>query len=389
MNTELTIITPTDLQDAGGILRRNISYVEIYKKSHDKLLARAEKDGVKLSPETDKAINDWLVSAKLALKKMEEDRKPYTSKAQEFVKLFTTAENQISKDMYNSLQSVRDASVAAYAKEEEEKRRQEEKELRKKQERIELLSQAEQQVREAYAAILRDKKNNLLTSYEKSTPDTIGDLEYELKNIEPIFHFAQWEAIKVNIKSDILDKRELDNIVTNSKLGKFDKCSAHFKSEVKNYANHLLSLIPARREAFKRGEASAEAEALRRKQEALQAEAERAAKAKAEAEKAEKIMKEQLALQIEQANRKEEAPKARTIDSYSITVTEREGWMAIFQFYFLNSNETDLGKIKLDQMKAFAEKQAKKTGEMIEHPGLNYEIKYKAVAAKRKEASND
>src|SRR5690606_41809195 len=280
MSTQLTIITPTDLQDASGILRRNISYVEIYKKSHDKLLARAEKDGVKLSPETDKAINDWLVSAKLALKKMEEDRKPYTSKAQEFVKLFTTAENQSSKDMYNSLQSARDASVAAYAKEEEEKRRQEEKELRKKQERIELLSQAEQQVREAYAAILRDKKNDLLTSYEKSTPDTIDDLEYELKNIEPIFHFAQWEAIKVNIKSDILDKRELDNIVTNSKLGKFDKCSAHFKSEVKNYANHLVSLIPARREAFKRGEGSAEAEALRRKQEALQAEAERAAKAK-------------------------------------------------------------------------------------------------------------
>lgn len=386
MKTELTIITPTDLQHAGGVLSQNESYLSIYRKSHAKLLAKAKQDGTKLKPETDADINKWMVSAKLALKKMEEDRKPYTAKAQEFVKLFTNVENELQKELYQEFQAIRDASVSEYAKEEQEIQRKEALELKRKQERTRLLALSDQMVREEYAAILAQERDDLLKSFSEANSSNIDDVEQELKSLEPIFHFAQWEAIQPSITSHILEKRELDNIIVNSKLGKFDKCAEHFTKTIRDYADHLLTLIPSRRDEISKGQESKKAEELKRKQEAIDAERIRVAKEKAERDEAEALKKAQLEMEIDRANRKAETPSTRSIDSYAIEVTEREGWMAIFQFYYANSPEQDLGKIKLDQMKAFAEKQAKKTGEMIEHSGLKYEIKYKAVA--RKEAQH-
>lgn len=381
MNTEqnLTIITPTDLQNAGSVLAQNTSYLNIYRKSHSKLLEKAKAEGTKLKPETDEAMNKWQVSAKLALKKMEEERKPYTQKAMEFVKVFTSTENALSKDLYQSIQDIRNASATAYAKEEEEKQRQEADELAKKQERIRLLADAEQQVRDGYASILREEKANLLKSFENATADNIDEVEANLKNLKPTFLKTKWDEIPVNLTSR-LDQSEIDNVITNSRLGKFDKCSAHFKSEIKNYAAYLVSLIPARREEIAQGIASKEAEELKRKQEAIEEAQRKAAQEKAEEERIEKLKEEELQLQIDQANRRADAPDTRTISSCSITVSTREAWLAIVGFFFENSTETDMGKVKLDQMKAFAERWAKSHGEKIEHPGISYEVKYKAVA---------
>lgn len=385
-NEKPGVITPDDLTGAGAVLNQNTSYVNIYRKSQAKLVEEAKADGDKLKPETDAKINKWLVSAKLALKKMEEDRKPYTSKAMEFIKLFTTAENTIGKELYQELQDIRDRSLSAYRAEENAKRRAEELELKKKQERITLLSQAEQQVREAYAAILRDEKHDLLMTYDKATAETIDDVEKELANLNPVFLKSQWDEISVNIQSNILDQREIDNVITNSKLGKFDKCAEHFKNELKNYASHLVTLIPSRREEIEKGEESKKAAELKKEQEALEAEQARQAHAKAEKSRQEAIKAEQEAIALEQANRAVAEPETRSIDSYSITVSGADGWRKLVDFYLINSKETDLEKITGKQMKTFAEKWAKKHGEVIESEELEYEIKYKAVARKEKVA---
>lgn len=366
-NTQITTITPVDLQSAGAILTTNRSWLNKYKTRQAALLERAGKDGLKLSTETDKAINDWMVSAKTGLANMEAQRKPYTQKAQEFVKLFTTVENSLKED-YDVLQAIRDKSVSAYRKEEEEKRRQEEVTLRKKQERVNLLANAEQQVRDAFMKILTDEKNDLTKEFE-----TNPNFKEDMEKFDPVFLFTQWEEISPTIAHPLFTKEELHAICTESKLDKFEKCAVYFKDEMKKYATYLVGMIGEK-----------DAKALREDRLAQEEAARKSAELKAESERQRKIKEEQEAIELEQANRKLAEPDTRSIDSYSITVTGADGWRAIVEFYLSNGGGDDLEKITGKQMRAFAEKQAKKTGEMVVHDEVQYEITYKAVARKEK-----
>jgi hypothetical protein len=90
--TQLAIITPEEIQSASSVLATTKGWVAAYQKKETNLLALAEKDGVKLTPETDQAINDFLASLKKASAKAEADRKPFTQKINAVVKLFTTEE---------------------------------------------------------------------------------------------------------------------------------------------------------------------------------------------------------------------------------------------------------------------------------------------------------
>ncbi|MGO4699639.1 hypothetical protein AB4Z50_36175, partial [Paenibacillus sp. 2TAB26] len=82
------------------------------------LKLQAEKEGVKLTPATDQAINDYLASLKKAATKAEDDRKPFTSKLNEIIKMFTAEETKLKVDLVTELQTARNNSVAAYKKEE-------------------------------------------------------------------------------------------------------------------------------------------------------------------------------------------------------------------------------------------------------------------------------
>ena len=384
--SNLQIITPTDLQSAGAVLNQNTSYVEKYQNKSEILLKKAQADGVKLSPETDEDINKFLVSAKTALKKMEEDRKPFTSKLQEAVKLFTAQENKLKDEIYPKLQAVRDASVTAYAKEEAERRRLEQLELDKAKERVQLLADAEQQLRNAYADILAEDKGMLTNAFENADADNINEVEDILKNCDPKFTQEQFDEIVLVLSPQYITISECDVIKEQAKSGKLEKIQSHYTAEIKNHANYLLTLIPQRRKEIEAGEASKAAEELRRKEAqalaAQQAEAERRAEEEASKRMAEVV----LDSQIQQAERKASIPDAKAIESYSITVLKREGWAEIFKFYFTHSGAgvDELGSIKLDQMKAYAERQAKSAGLKIESDALEYEIKYKATARAKK-----
>lgn len=382
-SNQLEIITPADLQTAQGVHEQSKGWLAAYEKAHAALVKKATDP--KLTSALDTEMNKFQVSARAALKTMNENRTPFTEKAHAFVKMFTDMENRI-KALDGDIQALRNASAAAYAKEEAEKREQERLDLARKTERIELLARAEQQVRDAYSAILQGDKDELLTAFESITLETLPVYEALLKDINPVLKYERWEAIKVIISPTQLNSQEeIDAIITQALLAgdKFDKCAAHYKSEIIAYAAHLLTLIPHRREGLLRGEQeSKEAAALRAKQAQLEADqakaaAEAAAK-KAEAERAAAVLDQQ----VEQANRAVEQPRA--IESYSITVTNRQGWVEIFKFYLANTDpsENDLGKVKLDSMRLLAERMAKSTGVKIDSPHVVYEAKYKVAVKK-------
>ena len=55
MSTQLTIITPTDLQSAGEVYKQNLSWLEKYKAKGQKLIASASSP--KLTKDQDECIS--------------------------------------------------------------------------------------------------------------------------------------------------------------------------------------------------------------------------------------------------------------------------------------------------------------------------------------------
>ncbi|HEY1025317.1 MAG TPA: hypothetical protein VGE26_09155 [Sphingobacteriaceae bacterium] len=382
MSTELKIIGPEDLQGASLVLATNISYVTTYQTKSEKLLEKAQKEGVKLTPETDAEINKFLVSAKTCHKKMEEDRKPFTSKLNEVISLFTAQENKLIKEIYPKLQQVRDASVTAYAKEERERQAEEQRKLDQQKERITLLADAEQQLRNAYADILSADKAMLLSAFESADASTIDEVQSLFETCTPKFTQEQFDDIVLVISSRLISSEEVEVIKQKAKEGKYEKIQPHYVAEIKNYANHLLTLIPGRREEIAKGGESKAAEELRRKEAEALAQQQAISDQRAEQQLSNQIAEAVVDTQIAQAARAANTPNAKAIESYTITVTKREGWAEIFKFYFNYSDEQDLGKIKLDQMKTFAERLAKSQGIKIESDAVHYETKFKATARK-------
>src|SRR5690606_4889338 len=234
--------------------------------------ALAEKEGEKLSPETDKKIMDWQVSAKTCAKTMRTDRMVYTSKMDEIKSMFTSVENKLEKDLYSPLQALRDKSAAIYVKEQREKEQEEAKKLAKEQERITLLADAEQQVRNAYADLLKSDKQELFNAFNGADATNIDSVEATLKEVNATFKVDRWDEINPILSSQVHTVEELDNIVFNAKAGKFNAVAPHYKTEIDGYAAYLLSLIPARRLEISKGEKESKAAAeLAEKERAVEA----------------------------------------------------------------------------------------------------------------------
>lgn len=383
MSTELTIITPAELQTADGLLAENKVYVEKYRKSVNVLTLEIEKykDG-KLPAELDKRINDTQVSIKSCLNVIVPKRKVYTSKMNEFIKMFTTEENILEKELYPTLQAARDKSAAIYVKEQREKEQEEAKKLAKEQERITLLADAEQQIRNAYADILKEDKQELFDAFNGADAVTIDGVEETLKAVNATFKVDRWNDIIPVISSQVHTEKELDNITMNAKAGKFEACAPHYKTEIDGYASYLLSLIPARRLEISKGEKESKAAAeLAEKERAVEAAQQAASDAKVDKEIADALKNAELGSKIEIEKHKLSSP-TKPVESYEIQVLSKEGWMHIFQMYFTNSGVEELGNIKMDQMKTWCEKYAKSNGEFIAHSSIRYNEKYKAVARK-------
>ncbi|MCL7987761.1 hypothetical protein M8998_07405 [Sphingobacterium sp. lm-10] len=381
-NTAIMPFTQTDLQSAGSVYHIAVGFQEKYRAKQVALLAKAAANGAKLPKELDEELMNWQVSAKKAVKHIEEQRKPFTEKAHAFIKAFTGIENTLGKELYDPIQQLRDKSAKIHAEEAAAARAKEQAELAAKQKRIDDIAQLEAQLRNGYAAHLTNVKQTMLTVYSGAT---LGQID-EAKEVLEQFVGAALSDESWNTIALVGDAELIAEVRTQER---FDACADHFTAEITKYAEYLLSLIPQRRAELEAGVAESKAAAeLARKQEQEAAAAQLAAQQKADADAAKAKQAATVTVMVAQANREVESPKA--IESYSMVVGSIDGWRAVVEYYLTNSGTgaDGLGKIKLDQMAAFAERQAKATGEMITHSGVTYEPKYKAVAraTKRKVA---
>jgi len=268
---ELQIITQEEVQSASQVLATTKSWVASYVKKEAALIAIADKEGVKLSPGTDGKINDFLVSLKKATKKANEDRAPFTRRLDEIKGYFTAEENAL-KALETKLQSKRNESVKVYTQEKAEQDRKDQLKLDQAKARIELFAEAEAQIRSQYAAQLNGDKELLLHAFETCTLDNIAEVESMLSAVVGTFEQSVWDRFNASFEHELVYPQgrlipdELDEICTRAKEGKFEKVAPHYQSEIKGYADHLLSLIPERRSELEEGKKSAAAETLRLEQ---------------------------------------------------------------------------------------------------------------------------
>ncbi|QQT44866.1 Uncharacterised protein [Sphingobacterium multivorum] len=367
-------LSQTDLQSAGAVYTTSIAYLEKRKSKFDLLIAKANANGDKLPKELDDELMQYQVTNKKAVSSIEAQRKPFTEKAHAFIKAFTAIENELGKDLYDPIQKLRDTSAKIHAEEAAEAARKEREELQRKQKRIDEISNLETQLRNGYAALLGETKRTILQVYSNFDLEQAEEAKSVITNfINAKLSNEAWETITL-VGSDEL----IGEVRTKER---FATCSTHFTSEVTKYAEYILSIFPARVAELEQGIADNKAaEELKQKQEQEEEENRVAAEKRAADEAAKAKQQANVTVMVAQANRQEEAPK--TVESYAVSVGSVDGWRAVIEYYLTNSGTPveDLAKVKLDSMRMFAEKQAKATGEMVEHKDVVYEPKYKAVA---------
>lgn len=366
--------TTADLQSAGAVYNTAVGYENKYRATQANLLTLAKQSGEKLPKDVDDKLMAWQVSAKKAVKAMEDARKPITEKAHAFIKAFTTIENTLLKELYEPIQQARDVSARLHAEEAAAARAKEQAELAAKQKRIDDIANLETQLRNGYAAYLTSVKQTMLSVYSNATLEQLGEAEEAVRGfINGTLTQEAWLSIALIGADDLIAEVRTKE--------RFDACSEHFKGDITKYAEFVLQLFPARKIELEQGIADNKAaEELRKRQQEEAAQAAKDAQARADAEAMKAKQQATVTVMVAQANREVEAPKA--IESYAVVVGSVDGWRAIVDYYLTNSGVSaeDLGKIKLDQMRLFAERQAKSTGEMVEHADVVYEPKYKAVA---------
>lgn len=389
--TQVAIITSAEIEGTSSILETTKSWVEKYKKKHDSLLEKAEANGAKLTPELDQEINDYLVSLRAAAKSAEEKRKPFTQKMDEIKKMFTSEEALLKTALSEKLQAKRDESAKIYAREAADKAAQDQLKLDQAKARIELFAEAEAQIRTQYANRIHQDKQELLNAFEQVTLETIDALADVLASVVGTFERSVWDSFTADVSNPLVYPlaskipNEVTEIAVRAKDGKFEKVAPHYQAEIKGYADHLLTLLPQRKEELEQGKGSEAAELLKKQQEE-----EVRANEIANLQKQEQQIKSQVGaavidVQIGEAKRMSEVPKGQTIQGYVIEVSEQAGWAEIFKF-FMSKDQLINEKTTMGSMKLFAERIAKSTGEIISSDYIHYEPTYKAVTKAKKAA---
>lgn len=346
----------------------------------------------------------------------------------------------------NKVQNNRDTYVSEVANIQERKRKEAERIAAKAKEAVQIKHDLEIDLRNQYSAYLLRKKTAVTNAFNAITLDDFNEKAAGLKGYEPKFAFIIEGPYTSSCY--LHTNEELAAFATEVKEAVIPELQANYTAEMNLLKDELVDKLPSKLAELKEQKRLAdEAEAERKRQQeeedrrqAAIAKANAAEKARLEEEariqrekdqqrmeqlrrEQEKAMEEQrqreaeenarLAREAEEAKRQAEleaeakkqaeqtmvmfeqeamtaevtpAPEAR--QGYEITVLHQAGYVQIFTLWFEKEGKNlpvdKLGNTKLDQMKAWAEKHAHKTGEKIESKFLRYDESYKAVNRKAK-----
>ncbi len=246
-----------------------------------------------------------------------------------------------------------------------------------------------QHTKEQVTEIQNEAFANVVTDYSNTTFAELTLLRDELIEQLPSKKAELLEAKRLADEAEA-ERKEAEEAEAKRQAA-IAKANAAEKAKLEAEAAEQRRKDAERQEEIRRQQEKAEAE--RKEREATEAkrladEAE-AARAKAEQDAEIKKQGEQTMVMFEQeAAIADSTPAPETRQGYDILILHPVGYTQIFALWFENEGKNlpvdKIGNTKLDQMKAWAEKHAHKTGTKIESKFLNYEVSVKAVTRKAK-----
>jgi hypothetical protein len=389
------------MQGAGAILTANETFGEKAVKGAQRLLDTIEAEG--MSDDLDAAVNEWQVKAKQAITIMNNRRSPITQIMTKMAKFFTEIEGKIDPAKPDSVYSQLQVKRNAYAKKKAEEQKAKEQEILRNQnvakEKISFKAEVETHIRRIYGQKLLTFKQHAVKIYDSLTIETEGAVIEGLKAIKINYPVEDFNKIEPEAAVPFyLNLEGRVKIVVEVRDSLYTELSANFRENMEAERDRLLDIVPSRINELKAiakagAEQKAEMEAAaekRRKDNELKQQQEAAEQA--EKDKATIAATTQMetatslfdtAAQLAEV-KEESATKVR--QGYKINVLNVAGVGAMYMFWFekqgLKLTVEEALKKTGNQQKAFCEKHAHTTGEMIESIHLQYEEDYKAVASK-------
>lgn len=390
----------------------------------------------------DERSNKYLVNCNTALKEEKEARAAITQMMDAFKKMFTEAENELDRTkpntITNKVQNNRDTYVSEVAKVQERKRREAERVAAKAKEEIEIRSSVEKWLSDKLIGLLTARKEAIQNAFNHIVLETFEEKAERIEQMSVVLPGEELQEKVMSASPTFSNARYHDQAereaISNAVLASFDFNTwslDNWTPAMSSIKEDLISKLPAKKaELLERKRLDEEAaEARRRAEEALKKEKDEAKRkeieaqaARAEAQRAEAERKQaereaednaRIAREAEEAKQKAEqeaeirkqgeqtmvmfeqeaaiaevAPSPEARQGYELTILHPVGFTQVFALWFENEGKNlpvdKIGNTKLDQMKAWAEKYAHKTGTKIESKFLKYEESYKAVNRKAK-----
>lgn len=363
------------------------------------LLNKIKANDGKLTAELDKACNDYIAKCNQRKKELEENRKPITQIMDAVKQLFTTEEKKI--DVKNAdaiayqLQLLRNKFAEELAM--EQKRIQEEatRKAEKDKEAVQLKAEAERRIFTHFSNYMGATKQGMTAEFNSATLESIDGKQASLMAYQPVYPYEHFQSFQHALASRYHTADEVNLIVKNATIGKFDTYATEFKTEVGNHQRALLDRFASKKEELQAIERNKENEAERKRleDERIRREKEEEEKLKAEQQERERAEKQKIDMQEtadetlvmfqKEADIQAATDIPETRQGYDITINNPAGYVQIFSFWFEHEAKTlpaeKIEKKTIGQMIAFAEKKAHKDDVKIESPYISYKPSFKAV----------
>lgn len=397
----------TDIATQDQLQEVIISGSEILKNSElrvskaisvgNKLLAEIQENG--MSPELDERANKFLVNCRTAKNDIENQRKPITAFFDTIRKQFTEIEGKLdpkkTEALPTAIQYYRDQWVKKLKTDEEAKQQIAQAKIDKEKEVIEIKTVLEVQLSAHVNNHISERKQKLQDSFNGITLANFSDKSQALKVLAISYLRIHFDSFSPNYQRKLVTQEETAILLNEFIASKdFDLIAAVVVSEIKKFKEELIEKLPSLKtsldEMAKAGED--EKKRLLKEKEVREAAATKklqddaAAKIKADSEAAEvkKTADQTNAMMNNLELNDTVAPETR--DGFQITLLNKTAVAEIFTFWFQREGLTltlpELEKKSIAQMKAYCEKIAHKSGDLIVSTNLKYEPVYKAVNRK-------
>lgn len=389
----------TTMENAGLILVANETLADKAVKGAQQLLDTIEAEG--MSDDLDKAANDWQVKSKSAVKILNDRRAPITQMMTRLAGLFTSQEGKLDpkkpESAYARIQKVRNQWATHKANEAKKKEQAILKAQNEAKERISLKAEIQMHIRSIFNGKLGDFKKAIQNKYNALTLENKEEIESYIKNRPVVYPVDAFRKLEPSLFPAYLGAEEVAQMIVKEREELYDELAATFRENMEVEISNTLELLPSRIKELQEIAKADDAEKKRLEGQASERkrlEDERLSREQSELAEKDKL-NVQATVQMETAGAlfdsttqlaevsAESTGKTKT--GYKIDILNTTGVIELYNFYFQKEGKglsvDDLLKKTGNQMKAFAEKHALKTDEMIESKSLIYNEDVKAIAS--------